>query len=239
MRINKYLAQCGVASRRACEQLVLDGRVKKGGRVISDLATDIKEDDIITVDGVKVELTRTHTYLMLNKPKGYVCTTSDEKGRKTVIDLIKGDEYADKRIFPVGRLDYDTEGLLLLTTDGDAANRLTHPSYEISKTYVAKIEGEIEESELAKIRAGIMLDGVKTKRCKARQLDLEEHNGKKISRIEIVISEGRNRQVRRMFEGINREVIFLKRIAIGNIRLGGLSRGSYRELRPQELKELR
>jgi len=239
MRINKYLASCGVASRRACEQLILDGRVKVGGRVVRNLATDIEEGDIVTVSGVRVEPARTHIYLALNKPKGYVCTTSDEKGRKTVLDLIKGEEYEGKRIFPVGRLDYDTEGLLILTTDGDAANKLTHPSYQISKTYVAKIEGEIEESELAKIRAGVILDGIKTGKCKARLLDAEVVKDKKISRIEVVISEGRNRQVRRMFESINREVIFLKRIAIGNIRLGGLTRGMFRELKPQELKELK
>ncbi len=170
---------------------------------------------------------------MLNKPKGYVTTTNDDKGRKTVMELIGG-KYADKRLFPVGRLDYDTEGLLLLTTDGDLCNRISHPRNEISKTYVAKIENEISEEELNVLRNGVILDGVKTKRCRITVLDFDE----KITRLEVVISEGRNRQVRRMFEAVNREVIFLKRVGIGELKLGGLSRGQWRELKPREVEYL-
>ena len=187
-----------------------------------------------SVDDKPVKPIAKHLYIMLNKPKGYVCTTNDELGRKTVMELLK-DKYPGKRIFPVGRLDYDTEGLLLLTTDGDLANRLMHPRNEISKTYVAKIEGEISEAELNKLRSGVELDGVKTKKCKVKLLGFDEN----LSRIEVVITEGRNRQVRRMFESINRDVVFLKRTAIGDIKLGGLYRGNFRELKANESEYLK
>ncbi len=240
MRINKFLAECGIASRRNCEAFVLEGRVKVNNKKILNLATDIDpEFDQVSLDGKPVKPIGKHLYIMLNKPKGYVCTTSDELGRKTVLDFFK-DKYPGKRLFPVGRLDYDTEGLLLLTTDGDLSNRLMHPSNEISKTYVAKIEGEISEAELNKLRSGVELDGVKTKKCKVKVVG-EERNGeeKVLTRIEVVISEGRNRQVRRMFESINRDVVFLKRTAIGEIKLGGLYRGNFRELKEKEILYLK
>lgn len=233
MRINKYLAECGVASRRKSEELIKDGRVKLNGRRVVELATEIKDGDIVTVDGKKVQPS-SFVYLMLNKPKGCVCTTSDEHGRKTVLDLLPP-QYADKRIFPVGRLDYDTEGLLILTNDGDLANRLTHPRNDIEKSYIANVEGKVTEDELNKLRAGIVLDGVKTKKCRITVLQEEE----KLTRAEVVISEGRNRQVRRMFESINRTVAFLKRVAIGDLRLGGLYRGKVRELSDKEIKYLK
>ena len=235
MRINKFLAECGIASRRNCEALVLEGRVKINNKKVVKLATDVDpEIDLVSVDDKPVKPIGKHLYIMLNKPKGYVCTTSDERGRKTVMDFFEG-KYPGKRIFPIGRLDYDTEGLLLLTTDGDLANRLMHPRNEISKTYVAKIEGEISESELNKLRNGVELDGVKTKKCKVKLLGFDEN----LSRIEVVITEGRNRQVRRMFESINRDVVFLKRTAIGEIKLGGLFRGNYRELKERESEYLK
>lgn len=231
MRINKYLADCGLGSRRKCEQLVLDGRVKKNGRVVKELATEIDPAlDAVAVDGKTVSVTERRVYIMLNKPKGYICSTADEKGRKTVLDLLKG-KYDRCRLFPVGRLDYDTEGLLLLTNDGETANRIAHPRNEIAKTYVAKIEGEIAESDLDILRRGVILDGVKTKKCRIKLLEFSDN----ISRLEVVITEGRNRQVRRMFESINREVIFLKRTAIGDLRLGGLYRGESRELNEKEI----
>ncbi len=240
MRINKFLAECGIASRRNCETLVTSGRVKVNGKKITNLATDVDPDkDMVSVDDKKVERIHKHVYIMLNKPKGYLCTTHDEKDRKTVLELVK-DKFKDKRLFPVGRLDYDTEGLLLLTTDGDLSNRITHPRHEISKTYVVKIEGEVTENELNKIRAGVVLDGVKTKKCSATIVGVDEENlsgeKKQITRIEVVITEGRNRQVRRMFESINREVVFLKRVAIGQLRLGGLYRGKWRELNQKEIE---
>jgi 23S rRNA pseudouridine2605 synthase len=214
---------------------VLEGRVKVNNKRVLKLATDIDpENDLVSVDDKPVKPIAKHLYIMLNKPKGYVCTTNDELGRKTVMELLK-DKYPGKRIFPVGRLDYDTEGLLLLTTDGDLANRLMHPRNEISKTYVAKIEGEISEAELNKLRSGVELDGVKTKKCKVKLLGFDEN----LSRIEVVITEGRNRQVRRMFESINRDVVFLKRTAIGDIKLGGLYRGNFRELKANESEYLK
>ncbi len=235
MRINKFLAECGIASRRNCETLVLEGRVKLNGRKVIKLATEVDPDvDQVSVDDKPVKPIGSHLYVMLNKPKGYITTTADEHGRKTVMDFFQN-KYPGKRLFPVGRLDYDTEGLLLMTTDGDLSNRLMHPRNEIPKTYVAKIEGEITEAELAKLRSGVMLDGVKTKRCKVTLLGFDEN----ISRIEVVITEGRNRQVRRMFESINRDVIFLKRTAIGNIKLGGLFRGNFRELKDAEVEYLK
>ena len=234
MRINNYLAECGFAGRRGCEQIVLAGRVKINGKQVTNLATTVEENDLVTVDGKRAQPIHKHIYLMLNKPKGYITTTSDEKGRKTVLELL-GNKFSDKRIFPVGRLDYETEGLLLLTTDGDLCNRITHPRNEITKTYVAKIENEVSEDELNKLRAGVILDGVKTKRCRISVLGFDD----KITRLEVVISEGRNRQVRRMFETINREVIFLKRVGIGELKLGGLSRGEWRELKPKEVEYLK
>lgn len=234
MRINKYLASCGIGSRRNCEIFVTEGKVKVNGRVVTLLATDIKDGDEVTLNGEKVSPITEHTYVMLNKPKGYVCTTNDEFGRKTVLDLL-GDLCVGKRIFHVGRLDYDTEGLLLLTTDGDLANRIAHPHNEVPKTYMAKIEGEITEEELSRLRNGVILDGVKTKKCKVR-LDAFEDG---ISRITVVITEGRNRQVRRMFDSINREVVFLKRTAIGDLKLGNLFRGKYRLLKAEEVEYLK
>lgn len=235
MRINKFLAECGIASRRNCETLVTAGRVKVNGKTVTMLATYVDpEFDLVSVDEKPVKPIARHLYLALNKPKGYVCTTNDEFGRKTVMDFFEG-KYPGKRIFPVGRLDYDTEGLLILTTDGDLSNRLMHPRNEIPKTYVAKIEGEIAESDLNKLRQGVILDGVKTKKCKVRLLGFENN----VSRVEVVITEGRNRQVRRMFESINRDVIFLKRTAIGDIKLGGLYRGNFRELKENEIEYLK
>lgn len=232
MRINKYLAECGLSSRRKCEAFVLDGKVKINGKLVTELSTEVKDSDTVTVDGNKVQPIKKHVYLMMNKPKGYICTANDEFGRKTVLDLIKNRE---ERIFPVGRLDYDTEGLLILTTDGDLANRLTHPRNEITKTYSAKVEGEVGEDLLDRIRNGIILDGVKTKKCKIKLVEYKDG----FSRFEVVISEGRNRQVRRMFESINKQVVFLKRVAIGDLKLKGLNRGDYRELTFEEINYLK
>ncbi len=232
MRINKYLAECGIASRRASEQIILDGRVKLNGKTVTELATDVKETDTVTVDGRKTAPSEKKVYIMLHKPKGCVCTVSDELGRKTVMDLLDG---MKERVFPVGRLDFDTEGLLLLTNDGDLANRITHPRNEISKTYIAKIEGEIPEDSLEQLRRGVMIDGKKTNKAKVVLVDFNDN----ISRIRVTISEGRNRQVRRMFEAVGKEVIFLKRERIGDLKLGGLSRGKWRYLTDEEINYLK
>lgn len=234
MRINKYIASCGVCSRRKAEEFVLQGKVKVNGKVIANLATDIDEtNDTVIVDGQKITPVSRFIYIMMYKPKGCVCTLKDEKGRKTVLDYL-GD-FEGKRIFPVGRLDYDTEGLLLLTNDGDFSNRLMQPSSEIPKTYIAKVEGEIPESDLARLRKGVTIDGVKLNRCKIKVLGVENN----VSRLEITIYEGKNREIHKMFETIGKEIIFLKRVKIGDLKLGGLARGSYRYLTDKELNLLK
>ncbi len=232
MRINKFLAECGLSSRRKCEAFVTEGRVKINGKPVSTLATEVGERDVVTVDGERVSPIKKHVYLVLNKPKGYVCTLSDDMGRKTVLDLVKD---RSERLFPVGRLDYDTEGMLILTTDGDFANRLAHPRNEIPKTYVARIEGAVTEEELNVLRNGIILDGVKTKKCRIKVVEVSDN----ATKLEVTITEGRNRQVRRMFEHINKHVAFLKRVAIGELKLRGLNRGEYRELSESEVNYLK
>lgn len=230
MRINKYLASCGLGSRRKCEQMVLDGRVSVNGKTICSLSFDVQDKMQICLDGAPIE-TKKFTYVMLFKPKGFVTTKSDEKGRKTVMDLLPKEW---QHLNPVGRLDYDTEGLLLFTNDGMLANSLTHPSREIEKTYVAKIEGEIKESELAVLRAGVVIDGKRTAPAKVKVTRLEKSR----VTLELIIHEGRNRQIRKMFEAIGKNVIFLKRVGFGPIALGGLSRGTARALRPKEIEAL-
>jgi 23S rRNA pseudouridine2605 synthase len=232
MRINKYLATCGVSSRRKAEELVTAGKVAINGKVITDLATQVNEQtDKVTADGELVSLTEQKVYYLLNKPRGYISSVTDPKGRKTIVDLIDTTE----RIFPVGRLDYDTEGLIILTNDGDLAHKLMHPSHEIEKTYIANIQGPILESELAVLRAGVIIDGVRTAQAKVKRLKFE--NG--VSRIQLTIHEGRNRQIRKMFEAIGKELLFLKRSAIGEIKLGGLSRMEYRKLTEAEVNYLK
>ena len=232
MRINKYLAACGIASRRKCEDIIKEGRVCVNGKVLTDLGFVVGEKDQITVDGNSCVLKQEFDYVMMHKPKGYITSTSDEKGRKTVIDLLP-EKY--KKLKPVGRLDFDSEGLLLFTDDGDLAFALTHPSHEITKTYVIKVEGQVKESQLAVVRAGVVIDGVRLSKCKAKVLEKDE----KTTKIEVVISEGKNRQVRKMFEAVGLNVCFLKRTKIGELRLGGISRGECRPLTEQEILYLK
>lgn len=229
MRINKYLAMCGVSSRRKAEEFIKEGMVKVNGAVITDLGRNIDESkDIVLLNGQKIVPPENFVYYVLNKPKGYVCTLSDEKGRKTIMDLIDG---IDNRVFPVGRLDYDSEGLLLLTNDGDFAFRLTHPSFQIEKKYIVKVEGKMVESELAVLRAGVVVDGVRYGKCRVKLLSFENN----LSRMEVVLTEGKNREIRNMFKAIGKEVVLLKRVAEGVVKLGGLKRGEYRQLRPEEI----
>lgn len=233
MRINKYIASCGVASRRKAEEFIVEGLVKVNGTVVKNLATDVDETkDVVTVNDQKISLKSGNVYYMLNKPKGYVTTMSDEKDRKSIVDLISS---VDNRIYPVGRLDYESEGLLFLTNDGDLTYKLTHPSFGIEKKYIVKIEGPTKESELAVLRAGVVIDGVRYGKCKADLLSFENN----ISRIKITLTEGKNREIRKMFEAINREVIFLKRIEMAGIKLGGLKRGEMRKLNQFEIDWLK
>ncbi|MDD7091854.1 MAG: pseudouridine synthase [Eubacteriales bacterium] len=233
MRINKYIASSGVTSRRNADKLVTEGRVKVNGKIVTELGFDVNENnDTVSVDGKKIALINKYTYIMMYKPKGCVCSANDECGRKTVFDYVD----VDKRLFTVGRLDYDSEGLLLLTNDGALAQYITHPGNEIPKSYLVKVEGDIPEADLARLRKGVKLDdGSLTARAKVR---LKEIAGNVYS-YDVTIFEGKNREIRRMFEAIGKEVIFLKRVAVGDLRLGGLSRGTYRYLTDKEIDYLK
>ena len=232
MRINKFLAECGVGSRRACDKIIEEGRVKVNGKVCG-LGVEIDPvKDSVTFDGKKLGKVKKYEYYIMNKPKGCVCTVKDDKGRKTVMDYLPP---LSVRVYPVGRLDYDSEGLLIFTNDGDFANRLTHPSNEIPKTYLVKIEGNIEETSLAKLRAGVVIDGVKTKKCTIKVVD----EFKDFTKMHVTITEGRNREIRKMFETVGKEVVFLKRIKIGDLVLHGLDRGECRKLSAEEIEYLK
>lgn len=232
MRLNKYLADCGVDSRRNCDEIIAQGRVKVNGKTVTRLGVDVDpENDSVSMDGRRLRQKRRDVYVMLHKPKGVVCTAKDDKGRKTVLNLVD----VKARLFPVGRLDYDTEGLLLLTTDGQLAQTLTHPSHHIPKTYVARIFGELSEEEEKSLEKGVLLDGALTQPASVKVVEKDDRT----SRIEITIFEGRNRQVRRMLESVGKDVEFLKRVSVGELRLGGLSRGKYRFLTEKEINYLK
>ena len=231
MRINKFLAECGVCSRRKADQLIDDGAVKINGETAS-IGNDVNVDnDIVTVNGKIINKVKKYDYYIMNKPKGCVCTVKDDKNRKTVMDYLPADI---KRVFPVGRLDYDTEGLLILTNDGDLTFKLTHPKNEVPKTYLVKTEKPVNEQDLSKLRSGVVIDGVKTKKCNIRVVE-KLKNGTKLH---ITITEGRNRQVRKMFEAVGNNVDFLKRIKIGELQLKGLNRGEVRRLSAEEINYL-
>lgn len=230
MRINKFLAACGVAGRRACDKIVQDGRVTINGK-LAVLGDDVETDDAVKVDGKPVALKK-NEYYILHKPKGYLSTVSDDKGRKTVMDILGSNV---GRVYPVGRLDYDSEGLLILTTDGELAQHLTHPSNEVPKTYLVKVEGRLTEADLNPIRSGIELDGVLTKKCRAHIVE----TNKEYTKVEMVLREGKNREIRRMFEAIGREVMLLKRTKVGELSLRGLARGEFRKLTPAEVEYLK
>lgn len=232
MRINKFLADKGIASRRHADEIISAGRVKING-ITATLGASVEETDEVTLDGQPIAQTeKKEEYYIMNKPKGVVCTVSDDRGRKTVMDLLPE---GVGRVFPVGRLDYATEGLLILTNDGDMAFRLTHPKTEIPKTYMAKIEGTLTEKDLNPIRSGIELDGVLTKKCKAHIVE----TNKAYTKVHVTITEGKNRQVRRMFEAIGKNVELLKRVSIGQLKLSGLDRGQLRPLTAEEIAYLK
>jgi 23S rRNA pseudouridine2605 synthase len=229
MRLAKHLAHAGVASRRAAEQLIFHGRVTVGGKVVTDPATDVDASKPITVDGRPVGGTeQERAVYILNKPPGVVSTSHDTHGRKTVVDLV----HADRRLYPVGRLDADSTGLILLTDDGELAHRLTHPSFEVPKTYRAVVRNPpVREPALRKLREGIELDDGRTSPAKVRRISSSE--------LEITIHEGRKRQIRRMCEAIDHRVESLERVAFGPLRLGSLPVGGHRRLTPAEVERLR
>lgn len=231
IRLQKYLALAGVASRRKAEEMIADGRVQVNGKVVTQQGTKVKPGDAVTLDGKEVELSKSNVYIMLNKPVGFVSTVRDQFARKTVIDLLKG---VNQRVYPVGRLDYDTSGLLLITNDGEFAYRLTHPKHTIDKTYIAEVTGIPSEDELMQMRRGLHIDGFITSPAKVRCIKSNE----KSTVLEIIIHEGKNRQVRKMCEAIGHPVIKLKRVAIGQLKLGSLREGEWRYLTERELKLL-
>jgi len=232
-RIQKVIAQAGIASRRKAEQLIQEGKVTVNGKVVKELGMKVGPNDQIEVSGVPVEKEEP-VYYLLYKPRGVISAVSDDKGRKTVVDLFP---FVEKRIYPVGRLDYDTSGLLLLTNDGDFANALMHPKYEIEKTYVAKVKGIPSRELMRQLERGVMLEDGKTAPAKVKMISMDRR--KQTSIIELTIHEGRNRQVRRMFEAIGMPVIKLKREAYGFLTLHGVNTGDFRELTPHEVKQLR
>ena len=231
-RLQKVIADAGVASRRKAEELILNGQVRVNGEVIKTLGVKVSGNDIVEVQGVMIDREKVKKYYLLNKPRGVISSVHDDKNRPTVVDYID----TDVRIYPVGRLDYDTTGLILLTNDGELANLLTHPRNKIPKTYIAKIEGLLNKDDIERLRRGIMIDGrrVVIEDFKIRAKDFD----KKTSLIEITIIEGRNHIVKRIFESLKHPVIRLSRIKIAFLEIGKLKSGEYRELTIKEVKKL-
>lgn len=230
MRLQKYLAECSVASRRKSEELILAGRVKVNGKIVNTLGTLVEDGDKVEFDGKLIYPEEKTVYVALNKPKGVVSTAKDQFDRKAVTDLVE----ADVRLYPVGRLDYDTKGLIFLTNDGDFTYKLTHPSHNIKKTYVAVVKGEFTEEKADKLRTGVMLDGKKTAPATVT-LDSVYENACKVT---LTIHEGRNRQVRRMFEAVGCTVSSLVRTRIGSVDIGNLKPGEWRYLTDKEVNNL-
>lgn len=232
-RLQKYLAQCGVASRRKCEELILQGRVQVNGVTVTELGTKINpEKDKIKFDGKDIKQAQKLVYILLNKPIGYVTTADDQFGRDTVLDLVKVKE----RIVPVGRLDMYTSGALILTNDGDFVYQVTHPKHEIEKTYTVTIKGIVQNSEVEQLRNGIKIDDYITKPARVKILKTDTE--KDISRLEITIHEGKNRQVRKMCEAVGRKVLALHRSKIGGIGVKDIELGKWRYLKSFEVKTL-
>lgn len=233
VRLQKFLADCGVASRRGAEDIIKQGRVAVNGEKVTQMGVVIDENyDEVTVDGERLRTESKKMYIMLNKPAGFVSTVSDDKGRPTVMDLVSD---ISMRIYPVGRLDYDTEGLLLLTNDGDITFKLTHPKNNIEKTYVAEVTGNINMETLVKLRSGVTIDGYKTSPAKVEVIGATRLG----TRLEITIHEGRNRQVRKMFEACGCIVKRLERIREAGLNLGHLPRGKWRKLSESEVNMLK
>lgn len=233
MRLQKYLALSGVASRRASEKLIAEGHVAVNGHVITEMGVQVDENaDKITVDGTLIHLEEEKHYLAYYKPVGEVTTVSDPEGRATVMDKFR--DYP-VRLYPVGRLDFDSEGLLLLTNDGDMMNNLLHPSHEVDKTYLAKVSNRVEEEAIRRLRAGVQLDGRLTSPANVRVVRYEAFD----TVLLVTIHEGRYRQVRRMFEAVGHQVVQLKRVGFGSIQLGDLPRGTWRQLTSNEVRKLK
>ena len=232
MRLNKYIAQSGIASRRKADELTINGNVKVNGRVMKELGYDVLPDDTVEVNGRVISADEKKVYIALNKPKGFVTTMSDDKDRLTVADLVSD---IPERIFPVGRLDYNTSGLLIMTNDGDLANKLSHPRHHVDKTYRAKVSGVLSGKRMAALRKGVDIGGFVTSPAKVTIVKQTE----KSAIATITIHEGKNRQVRNMFKAVGCPVQELTRIAIGDIQLARLKEGTYRKLTRQEIEYLK
>jgi pseudouridine synthase len=243
-RLQKILSQAGIASRRAAEKLIVEGRVTVNGKTVTELGSKAEEGDDVRVDGRRVKTAERKRYILLYKPKGYITTRSDEKRRRTVLDLLGG---VREYVYPVGRLDYDTEGLLLLTNDGDLAAHLTHPRHQVERTYEARVAGTPDADALDRLRRGIPLDGKRTLPADAELLTrgphvrgkAASHEGEGSAVVRLTIREGRNRQVRRMLEAVGHPVQSLTRTRIGIISDRYLKPGDWRELTPKEVATLR
>ena len=232
MRLQKYLASCGVASRRTAEKLIAEGHVTVDGQKITEMGVQVEDHQIICVDGKRVRPEGEKHYIMYHKPAGEVTTVSDPEGRATVLDRFR--DYP-VRLYPVGRLDYDSEGLLLLTNDGDLTERMLHPSMEVDKTYLARVSNQVTPEEARQLERGVMVDGRQTARAKVHILSVQNLFTDMI----ITIHEGRNRQVRKMVEQIGHQVVMLRRIRFGPLKLGELPRGMWRPLTQEELDALK
>lgn len=232
MRLQKYLASCGVASRRASEKLIAEGHVSVDGVVITEMGTQVENGQHVCVDGKPVTPEAQKHYLMYHKPAGEVTTAHDPEGRATVLDRFK--DYP-VRLYPVGRLDYDSEGLLLLTNDGDLTERMLHPSREVEKVYLARVSNVVTPAEARRLERGVMVDGRMTAHAKAKILSQQNL----FTDMLITIHEGRNRQVRKMVEQIGHQVVLLRRIRFGPLKLGELPRGMWRPLTDAELEQIR
>jgi len=232
MRINKYIATAGIASRRKADDLIANGNVKVNGETVAELGYDVTDSDTVSVNGRVVKPEKRMVYIALNKPVGYVTTVSDDKKRPKVMDLVTD---ADVRLFPVGRLDFNTSGLLVLTNDGDLANKMTHPKHDIYKTYRALVKGIVSDKQLNKLTKGVDIGGYVTKPAKVSVVKIIGKN----TLIELSIAEGKNRQIRKMLKAVDRPVIELTRISIGEIKLGRLMVGGYRKLKQEEIEYLK
>ena len=230
-RLQKYISECGVASRRKAEELITLGRVKVNGIVVRELGTKVSFDDYVEVDGKAIS-SKIKKYYLLYKPREVISSVTDDKGRKTVVDLIKTND----KIFPVGRLDYDTTGIILLTNDGELSNMLTHPSHNIEKEYLAKVKGFFKKEDALKLSDGIILDGKMTKKALFKMDRYDKKTDS--SYVKVIISEGRNHQVKNMFASLGYDTLKLKRERYAFLTLSGLSSGEYRELSIKEVKQL-
>ena len=231
-RLQKVIANLGYCSRRKAEELIEAGKVSVNGEKVFELGTKVSKSDVIEVEGITLDRNYNYEYYLLNKPRGVITAVCDDKGRKTVVDLID----TNARIYPVGRLDYDTTGVLLLTNDGELANGLMHPTNEIDKTYIAKVEGILTGYDVKRLKSGLVIDGYKTKKCHVKVKSVDKKKNRCI--VEIVIHEGRNHQVKKMIEAVGKKVIKLKRERYAFFDVNSLKTGDYRRLTNKEVAVL-